>query len=71
MGEYDKAIEHYKKLSSCCFEEEAVLYHIGVAYFEAGRLTEAIQSLKHAIEVNPLSKRAKKMLDYITDTGEF
>jgi Flp pilus assembly protein TadD len=47
-----------------------VLYHLGVAHFESGNLTEAVNILKKAIAISPEDKRSEKMLKRILDVSE-
>ncbi len=70
MGEYEKAIDHFKQLSEGSQEDEAVLFHMGVAYFESGQWSEAIKYLKKSVEKHPEHKRAQKMLDRLLEADD-
>ncbi len=52
MGEYDKAIESYKKaLSNPQYENAAMaLYNLGMVHYRLSRLDEAISSFKEALK---------------------
>ena len=44
-------------------EDEAVLYHLGVAYFKTGRFSKSIKMFRKALDLNPEDKRSSKMLE--------
>lgn len=64
IEEYEKAIPHFKKVSGHD-EDEAVLYHIGVAYFKTGKFSESLKMFRKALELNPEDKRSENMLKLV------
>jgi aryl-alcohol dehydrogenase-like predicted oxidoreductase len=61
--QYEKSIPHFLKIVESNTEDEAVLYHLGIAYFKTGKFTDAIKMFRKAIKLNPEDKRSKQMLD--------
>ncbi len=65
MGNYDKAIEYYKKAAVINPKDAEIPYYIGYLYAEQQNWQEADVYLKKAIALNPESE-AKNLLSYVT-----
>ena len=52
-GEYDKAIESYKKAIEINPKKDDAYYNMGISYDDNGEYDKAIESYKKAIEINP------------------
>ena len=55
MGEYEKAIERFKKAMKLNPEAFTPYFQLGVIYFYTGRYNEAIPKFRKAIEIDPNS----------------
>ena len=53
MGDFSKAVEHFKKYVSLSPGEANPLDSLAEAYFDMGRLDEAIANYKEALKINP------------------
>jgi len=63
LGNYDKAIEYYKKAFDINPKNAQIPYYIGYLYLEQQNWNDADIYLKKAIELNPQSE-AKNLLEY-------
>ena len=64
LGEYDNAIEYYKKAEVINPKNSEIPYYIGYIYSEKQNWTDAEIYLKKAIALNPQSE-AKNLLSYV------
>jgi len=67
-GEYDKAIESFKKALHSEGESASVHYNLGLAYQAKGLLDEAAREYKRSLELNPLDAEAHNNLGIIYHT---
>lgn len=65
LGNYDKAIEYYKKALVINPKNALIPYYIGYIYSEQQNWSEANKYLKQSLELNPDSE-AKNLLSYVT-----
>jgi tetratricopeptide (TPR) repeat protein len=61
LGDYDRAIANFKLVVENCPEDEAALYHLGMAYYGANRISEAKETFRQA----PNDRRAAQMLEML------
>lgn len=52
QGKWEAAIENYQKALEIAPDDEGLHYNIGVAYFEGGRIQEAVRSFGKALQLN-------------------
>lgn len=52
-GDYERAVEHYKKAVQANYNFSLAHYNMGLAYEKADRLREAIESYRAAVTVSP------------------
>jgi tetratricopeptide (TPR) repeat protein len=67
LGQYDKAIIHFKLVVENCPQDEAAFYHLGMAYYESNKISEATEIFKHCVALDPGDRRAAQMLEMLTD----
>ncbi len=64
-GEYDKAIENFKKALHLEGGSAQIHYNLGLTYQAKGLLDEAEEEYKKSLELNPLDKEAHNNLGII------
>ena len=68
LGDYDNAIEYYKKAEKLNSKNAEIPYYIGYLYSEQQKWTESEAYLKKALALNPDSD-AKSLLSYVSQNG--
>lgn len=63
-GHYDESIRYYEKSLEIVDNDENVHFNLARVYFEKGMTKRCIDSLKHALKINPEFKEAQKFLRY-------
>lgn len=68
LGDYNSAIEYYKKAENINPNNAEIPYYIGYLYSEQQNWNLAENYLKKSVQKNPQSE-AKELLDYVTQNG--
>lgn len=63
-GMQDQAIDYYSKALEMTSRDENLHYNMARAYYEKGELTNCIEHLEKALEINTEHAEAKKFLEY-------
>jgi len=67
---WSKAIEINKKILTCAPQDIATLNRLGRAYWEVGKITQAIQSYKKVLKFDSLNPIANKNLKRLAKGGQ-
>lgn len=67
MGENDKAIDILSNANKLLPEDLTILYHLAMAYYYDGLLTESQIRMEKILEINPGYSKARHMLEKIAD----
>ncbi len=65
MGDFSKAVEHFKKYVSLSPGEANPLDSLAEAYFDMGQLDEAIANYKETLRINPDIESSYFCIGYI------
>lgn len=66
---YDMAVENYMKAVEIDPDDEALYFNLARAFHEGGKVSEAAEHLKKALQIKPDFNEAKLLLNAITKAG--
>jgi hypothetical protein len=65
QGDFNSAIEGYRKLLERGHRHPVVYYNLGNAYFKKGKIGLAIAAYGHSLKIDPSFKSARENLEYV------